>query len=241
MNDLRKLVSLLDYTSLGGDDTEATVDALCRQASTPLGPVAAVCVWPRFVERCVENLEGTGIPVAAVANFPSGDEGVEAALLQTEKIIQSGGREVDLVMPYRAWLAGDRNFNIDMIAAVKATCGNAVILKVILETGALGEAGRIRDASRGAIDAGADFIKTSTGKIGVSATLEAARPMLEAIAASGRRVGFKASGGIRTVAQAREYTQLATDLMGPEFVAPETFRLGASGLLAAILKESQAD
>jgi len=241
VTDLGTLVSLLDFTSLGDDDTEATVDDLCRRASTPLGPVAAVCVWPRFVARCAENLDGTGIAVAAVANFPSGDDGVEVALLETEKVIQSGGTEVDLVMPYRAWLAGERDVALDMIAAVRAACGSSVVLKVILETGAMGGADRVRDATRDAIEAGADFVKTSTGKIAVNATPEAARAMLEVIAESDRPVGFKASGGIRTVAQARDYTELAAVIMGPVFLAPATFRLGASSLLDAILRESQAD
>ena len=238
--DLRALVSLLDLTSLGDDDSEATVDALCRRAETPIGSVAAVCVWPRFVGRCVENLEGTGIPVAAVANFPSGDEGMEAAILETERIIESGGSEVDLVMPYRPWLAGDTDFAMETISAVKSACGGSVVLKVIIETGALGGIAEIGNASRDAIEAGADFVKTSTGKIPVSATPEAARAMLEVIATCGRPVGFKAAGGIRTVAEAREYTRIAAEIMGPAYLAPATFRLGASSLLDAILQEHGA-
>jgi len=239
--DLRTLVSLLDLTSLGDDDSDATVDELCRRASTALGPVAAVCVWPRLVERCVENLSGTTIRVAGVANFPSGDEGVEGAILETERIIESGGSEVDLVMPYRAWLAGDRMAATDVIAAARQVCGDSAVLKVILETGALGGATEIRDASLDAIDAGADFVKTSTGKIAVNATAEAARAMLEVIAESDRPVGFKASGGIRTVAQARTYTRIAAEIMGPAYLVPATFRLGASSLLDAILNKSLTD
>jgi len=241
VNDLETIVSLLDYTSLGCDDTEATIDAFCERASTPLGWVAAVCVWPRFVERCVRNLEHTGIPVAGVANFPSGDDGMEAAIVETENIIQAGGQEVDLVMPYRQWLAGQREQCAELIQAVRKTCGSGVLLKVIIESGALGDAGTIRRASRDAIDAGASFIKTSTGKIGIGATPEAARSMLEAIKVSDLGIGFKASGGIRTLTQAREYMRLAADVMGVDYLAPETFRIGASGLLVDVLKASRSD
>ncbi len=230
-------MGLLDLTSLGESDTEKTVDGLCARADTPVGQVAAVCVWPRFVRRCVANLDGSDIAVAAVANFPAGGTNVKAAVAETGQILDSGGREVDLVMPYRAWLVGDRGIARDMIAACRATCGHSAHLKVILETGAMGGAGTIAEASRDAIEAGAHFIKTSTGKAKVNATPEAARVMLEVIRDCGATVGFKAAGGIRTQEQALEYVRIAEDVMGPNWVSPERFRIGASSLLDALLAQ----
>ena len=200
-----RALGLLDLTSLNDDDDEAVVDALCERARTAFGPVAAVCIWPCFVAQAKERLHGSGIKVAAVANFPAGGDDMALALSDTREIVGQGGDEVDLVMPYGRWLAGDRDFAKEMIASVKQACGGNARLKVILETGKLGDAGRIHQASRDAIDAGADMVKTSTGKIAVSATPEAAEAMLRAIKESGRDVGFKAAGGIRDTAGAGEY------------------------------------
>lgn len=230
----RASLLLLDLTSLDDDDDEAVIDALCRRASQPWGHTAAVCVWPRFVERCRTLLEDSGVRVATVANFPHGGDDISAAVEEVRGAISHGAQEVDLVMPYHAWLAGERGTARDMIAAAKDACAD-VTLKVILETGRLHERAHIVAASGDAIAAGADFIKTSTGKIDVSATPEAAAAMLHAIRESHRPVGFKAAGGIRTLAQARVYLDLAEDIMGPGWIAPQTFRFGASALLDAIV------
>ena len=230
-----RALALLDLTSLNDDDTEAVVEDLCARAQTAFGPVAAVCIWPRFVARAAGLLQGTGIKVAAVANFPAGGNDMALALQDTQQIVSDGGDEVDLVMPYAQWLAGDRDLAKEMIVSCKRACGDKARLKVILETGRLGDRQHIYDASRDAIEAGADMIKTSTGKIAVSATLKAAEAMLIAIHESGRDVGFKAAGGIRDTAAAGEYLALADRIMGPDWVDPWHFRFGASGILNDLL------
>ena len=230
-----RALGLLDLTSLNDDDDAATVEALCARARTDFGPVAAVCLWPRFVAQAQTLFQKSDIKVAAVANFPAGGDDLALALQDTRQIVGDGGDEVDLVMPYVRWLAGDRDLAKEMIAACKQACGDKARLKVILETGRLGDRQHIYDASRDAIEAGADMIKTSTGKIAVSATLKAAEAMLIAIHESGRDVGFKAAGGIRDTAAAGEYLALADRIMGPDWVDPWHFRFGASGLLNDLL------
>ncbi|MGF1592162.1 MAG: deoxyribose-phosphate aldolase [Kiloniellaceae bacterium] len=237
--DLREVaaraVRLLDLTSLGDNDDDAAISALCNRAVTAPGPVAAVCIWPRFITLARGLLEHSGVRVAAVANFPAGGDDIAAAALETEDIVNQGADEVDLVMPYGRWLGGDTVAARDMIAACKEVCGDGVLLKVILETGRLGTPERIYAAGRDAIAAGADFIKTSTGKIEVSATLEAAEAMLRAIRDSGKDVGFKAAGGIRDTATAGVYLALADRMMGSGWAEPRHFRFGASGLLDDLL------
>jgi deoxyribose-phosphate aldolase len=199
--------------------------------------VAAVCIWPRFITLARGLLEHSEVRVAAVANFPAGGDDIAAAVSETEDIVNQGGDEVDLVMPYTRWLGGDVTVARDMIAACKAACGARVLLKVILETGDLRAPAKIHDAAADAIAAGADFVKTSTGKIAVSATLEAAEAMLRAIKESGQDVGFKAAGGIRDTAAAADYLALADRIMGANWADPRHFRFGASGLLDDLLKQ----
>jgi len=232
----RRVLPLLDLTSLNEGDDEAAMAALCHRATTPAGAVAAVCIWPRFIPLARGLLEHSGVRVAAVANFPAGGGDIAAAVGETGDIVKQGGDEVDLVMPYGRWLAGETAVAREMIAACKAVCGDAVLLKVILETGRLGGAEQIYAASRDAIDAGADFIKTSTGKVEVSATPEAAGAMLKAIRDSGRNVGFKAAGGIRDTGTAGTYLALADETMGANWTDPWHFRFGASGLLDDLQK-----
>lgn len=230
-----RAIRLLDLTSLGEGDDEATVAALCERALAAPVPVAAVCLWPRFVAQARTLLEGSGIRVAAVANFPAGDDDPARAAREAEFIVKEGGDEVDLVMPYRRWLDGDVDAACAVIAACKDACGDAALLKVILETGRLREPAKIYAASRDAIEAGADFVKTSTGKIEVSATLAAAEAMLRAIRDGGRDVGFKAAGGIRDTAAAGDYLALADRMMGAGWADARHFRFGASGLLDDLL------
>ena len=231
----RRCIGLLDLTSLGDDDDDWVIDGLCTRALN--ARVAAVCVWPRFVARCREQVAANGIHVATVVNFPHGGSDVETVAEDTVDAIEAGADEIDMVMAYGAWLQGDRQLARDMIDGVKRICGNEVKLKVILETGRLRTVERIAAASRDAIAAGADFLKTSTGKIRVSATPRAAEVMLRTIRESERPVGFKAAGGIRSVRQAANYLKLADRLMGPDWVQPGTFRFGASGLLDACLEK----
>ncbi len=232
---VRRLIGLLDLTSLGDNDDEAVIDDLCARAATPAGPVAAVCVWPKFVAQCVRTLNGTGIRVAAVANFPVGALDVECAIRETRFIREQGGTEVDVVLPYAAWLEGNRQAAHDLVGACKEACGVDVHLKVIIETGRLVSPENIAGATDDAIAAGADFIKTSSGKVEVSATPEAARVMLERIRAADRPVGFKAAGGIRTADDGAVYLGIADQIMGEGWATPETFRIGASGLLGDLL------
>ena len=227
----RRALPLLDLTDLGADCTPARVAALCRDARE--GGVAAICVWPAFVRQGAEALAGAPVRVATVVNFPAGGEDVAAAVAETGAALRDGADEIDLVLPYAAFLRGEAETAREMVAAVRAACG-AARLKVILETGTLGDAERITAASRLALEAGADFLKTSTGKSPVSATPEAAAAMLEAIRASGRPAGLKVSGGLRAAADAAAYLALADRLMGPGWAAPARFRLGASSLYAAL-------
>ncbi|RUM26734.1 deoxyribose-phosphate aldolase [Rhizobium vallis] len=228
-------LSLLDLTNLKDDCTEAQIDTLCARAQTPYGYSAAICIWPRFVAHA-RNILGIGhaVRIATVVNFPSGDMEVADVAAETREAIADGADDIDLVIPYRKLLAGDEKAVTDMVKAVRAECG-PVLLKVIIETGELKDAALIRRASELAIEAGADFIKTSTGKVAVNATLEAADIMIRAIRESGRRVGFKPAGGIGSVADAALYLSLAETIMAPDWAMPSTFRFGASGLLDDIL------
>ena len=231
----RVALACLDLTSLNAQDTEADIAALCARAQGLYGPVAAVCVWPRLAAFARKQLPPS-IAVAAVANFPEGSADVERAVRETGAIVQSGAQEVDLVLPYAQLLAGEYSAVSGMLVAVRKA-SRGLILKVILETGALVGREHILRASRLSLDAGADFLKTSTGKASISATPEAARVMLGAIAAdphAAAHVGFKPSGGIRTVTDAAIYIALTEEPLGAAALTPLRFRLGASSLLTDI-------
>jgi deoxyribose-phosphate aldolase len=227
----RRAIGLLDLTDLGADATAAAAEVLCNRAAR--AGVAAVCVWPQFVELCAASLIGTGVKVATVVNFPAGTDPADMAAAVTAAAVAAGAAEIDVVLPYTAWLAGDVQRAVDVLTATREETG-ARVMKVIIETGELPDRSAIDRAAMFAIEHGADFVKTSTGKTAVSATLEAAEIVLEAIAVSGRPVGFKASGGIRTVDDARAYLALADSIMGPDWATPATFRFGASSLLDAL-------
>lgn len=234
VNTARLALSLMDLTTLNDDDTRDTVRALCAQADSSAGSVAAVCVYPRFVPDARKALAAAGAPqvrVATVANFPHGDDDIAIAVAETRAAIAYGADEVDVVFPWRALLAGNARVGAELVAACKAACDGR-LLKVIIESGELASPVAIRQASEIALAAGADFLKTSTGKVQVNATPEAARIMLQAIRDSGRDAGFKAAGGVRTLADAAVYLQLARDIMGENWLTPAHFRFGASGLLA---------
>lgn len=232
----KRALSLLDLTDLTDDCDAAAIEKLCAQAQTPFGTTAAICIWPRFVAQARGILGlGHAVKIATVVNFPSGDLAVGTVIAETKQAIADGADEIDLVIPYRDFIAGDEGAVTDMVSAVKAVCPSPVILKTILETGELKDPALIREASDLAIAAGADFIKTSTGKVSVNATLQAAEIMLNAIKASGKPVGFKPAGGVRTVTDAGEYLALAASILGEGWATPKTFRFGASGLLGDIL------
>jgi len=234
MRTAARALALLDLTSLNDGDEAAAIDALCTRAMTPHGPVAAVCVWPRFVAQAAAALKGTGIRVAAVANFPDGGEDIEAAVADAAAILEAGGDEVDVVFPYRSLMAGNNAVGAELVEACRLVCGDKARLKVIIESGELKDPALIRTASEIALDAGADFIKTSTGKVPVNATPEAAEIMLTALKAHGRG-GFKAAGGIRDTVAAGDYLAIADRIMGPDWATPDTFRFGASGVLNDLL------
>lgn len=230
----RRALGLLDLTDLTDQASEAGTLQLCAKAVGGPEPVAAVCIWPQFVSLARRTLGDSAVRVATVVNFPAGGTNVGRISGDTSEAIGDGADEIDLVMPYKAFLEGDAEIAADMIAEIKAICG-ATLLKVILETGLYPDQAHVRQASDLAIAAGADFIKTSTGKTHVSATPDAARTMLEAIKASGQPVGLKPSGGIRTLDDAKIYLGLADEIMGPGWANPRTFRFGASGLHQALL------
>jgi len=232
-----RALSLLDLTNLNDDCTEADIDALCKMAVTRFGPVAAVCIWPQFVAQARDLLAGKNVRVASVANFPEGGVDTLKVVADAVAMVEAGADEVDLVMPYKAYLSGRRGFAETQILRVGEAIAGKARLKVILETGELQDPEIIREASDMAIAAGADFIKTSTGKVPVNATPQAGEIMLTAIAESGKPVGFKAAGGIRTSADAAVYLGLAERILGPDWARPETFRFGASGLLNALVAE----
>lgn len=232
----RRAVPFLGLTELSDACSEAAVDALCARALRPPGPVAAVCVWPRHVGRARRRLGAAPMRIATVVNFPAGGEDIERAVEDAAEALRDGADEIDLVLPYRALLRGDERTARALVEAVREVVDGDRLLKVILETGELGRPETIRAASRLALAAGADFLKTSTGKSPVSATPEAVALMLETIRheAGGRTVGIKPSGGLRTVADAAAYLALADRIMGPAWVSPRTFRFGASTLLDAL-------
>jgi deoxyribose-phosphate aldolase len=231
----RRALACLDLTDLTETCTDQAIDALCRKAAGPHGPVAAVCVWPQFVSRAREALKGAPVRIATVVNFPAGGEDIERVIEDTLEALTDGAEEIDLVLPYGALLRGDEESASAMVAGLRDVVDQGRLLKVILETGELHEPALIDAASRIAIAAGADFIKTSTGNTPVSATPEAAKIMLEAIRRSGRPVGLKASGGIRTLSDAAFYLDLADRIMGDGWARPATFRIGASSVYDALV------
>ncbi len=230
----RRGLACLDLTNLNDDCTHEDIDLLCERAQTPHGPVAAVCLWPQFISQARTRLHGTGIRVATVVSFPEGDHPVSDVIAMTEKAVANGADEIDLVVPYKALMEGHPENIPARVARVKEACDGAV-LKAILETGVLSERALIAEAAKLAIDGGADFIKTSTGKVRVNATPQAVEAMLEVIRTSKLPVGLKPSGGVRTTEDAKLYLDMCDAAMGPDWVSPTTFRFGASGVLDALL------
>lgn len=235
-----QLIPLLDLTSLKDSDTTSSIEKLCKQAETLKGPVAAVCIYPKFVAFAKNYLAGTKIKIATVVNFPGGNWTLSDTAAEVMRAIRDGADEIDVVMPYPVYLKGDVNYVLEFLKICRGVINNK-IMKVILETGALINSDRIADATTLAIDAGADFVKTSTGKISVNVTPEAATVILKTIKeyANGK-VGFKVSGGINTVSQAGEYLELAKKIMGENWISPKTMRFGASRLLQDILQQFPA-
>jgi deoxyribose-phosphate aldolase len=228
----RVALRCLDLTSLNDDDGEAEVARLCRRARSRFGDVAAVCVWPHLAASARAQLPPQ-IAVAAVANFPAGGTDIDAALRDVQQIVAAGAQEIDVVLPWRALRSGDEATAARLLAAVREA-GAGLCLKVIVESGELREESLIAGAARLALRCGADFLKTSTGKTQVGATLQAARVLAQAIAAdplARDRVGLKLAGGIRHVADAEPYIELWRQLIGDAALQPRRLRIGASSLL----------
>lgn len=236
---LQRLYSLIDLTSLNNNDTEESIALFCEKAQSTIGHVAAVCVYPEFIRLVAAEFATTPIKAATVANFPEGNTALENVLIEISRAIQDGAQEMDVVFPYHRYLAGERQYAQNFVSTCKAACGDQVTLKVILETGALADPVIIADACYDVLVAGADFVKTSTGKIAEGATLEAAAIMLLVIQhvtkQLKRYVGFKISGGIREIEQAAQYVQLADKIMGRDWVTSDNFRIGTSKLVDEIL------
>lgn len=236
----KRALGLVDLTNLNDDCTPEDISRLTERTVTDHGSVAAVCVWPRFVAQAAKELTGTGVKVATVVNFPQGGLETSAVVAETLKAIEDGADEIDHVMAYEAFVAGRKGFVEEQIIRVKDAIPEPAILKVILETGEIKDPLLIHAASNIAIAAGADFIKTSTGKVKVNATLEAAEVMLTAIEEARRDnaervIGFKPAGGIRTSEDAEAYLALADRILGHNWASASTFRFGASGLLDALI------
>lgn len=246
MTDLKasslRALKLMDLTTLNDDDTDEKVIALCHQAKTPVGNTAAICIYPRFIPIARKTLKEQGTPeirIATVTNFPHGNDDIDIALAETRAAIAYGADEVDVVFPYRALMAGNEQVGFDLVKACKEACAAAnVLLKVTIETGELKDEALIRKASEISIKAGADFIKTSTGKVAVNATPESARIMMEVIRDMGveKTVGFKPAGGVRTAEDAQKYLAIADELFGADWADARHYRFGASSLLASLLK-----
>jgi deoxyribose-phosphate aldolase len=244
---IRLAVSMIDLTTLEGKDSAGKVMALCRKAISPLNSgddlphVAAVCVYPNLIKPAKEALSGSGVKVASVAaSFPSGQSPLRLKVEEVKKVVDLGADEVDMVISRGEFLAGNHDYLFKEVSAVKEVCGDTH-LKVILETGELETYDNVRKASIIAMLAGADFIKTSTGKVQPAATLPVTLVMLEAIRdfynETGKIIGMKPAGGIRTTKDAISYLCLVKETLGPAWLTPEYLRLGASTLLNDLLMQ----
>ncbi len=248
---LKLVIKMIDLTTLEGKDTPGKVRGLCTKALLPLdtdpslGPCAAICVYPNMVTTAKKALEGSTVKVASVAtSFPAGMSPLPVKLEDVRRAIDFGADEIDMVIDRGAMLMGDYGKVFDEIAATKEACGD-VHLKVILETGELGSLDVVRKASEIGIAAGGDFIKTSTGKIQPAATPAVTLVMLETIRdhfyATGRRIGMKPAGGVRTAKQSLHYLVLVKETLGDAWLTPDLFRFGASALLNDVLMQLEKE
>ncbi|MYM59599.1 deoxyribose-phosphate aldolase [Vibrio sp. OCN044] len=243
MSDLKdaalRALKLMDLTTLNGDDTDEKVIKLCHEAKSKVGNTAAICIYPRFIPIAKKTLIEQGTPnikIATVTNFPHGNSDISIAVAETKAAIAYGADEVDVVFPYRALMAGDEEVGFELVKQCKQACGD-ILLKVIIEAGELKQEALIKKASQISINAGADFIKTSTGKVPVNATPEYARMMLEVIRDMkvASTVGFKPAGGVRTAEDAAAYLAMADEILGEHWVDARHYRFGASSLLTNLL------
>jgi deoxyribose-phosphate aldolase len=237
-------LSLMDLTSLTNEESEQDIIRLCQQAQSIAGDTAAICIFPRFIPIAKQQLalqNNTNIKIATVTNFPHGNTDILQAVKETAEAIALGADEIDIVFPYKALINGDTQIGFDLVHACKRACGNNILLKVIIESGELNTSTLIKQASEISIRGGADFIKTSTGKVSINATLSAAMIMLNVIKDLNPNVGFKAAGGVRNVEDAESYLALVMDTLGSSWLNSTHFRFGASGLLNNLLLTLSGD
>lgn len=227
----QQLLTLLDITRLQDNDTAQQMQLWLDEMATSQAVPAAFCVYPQFIEQTKQHLQQHGInaKIATVVNFPHGQQTADVVVSDIERCLLAGADEIDCVLPFQALLAGEHGYVKTFLYDVKQACGKAP-LKVIIESGELTTSQQIIKATELCIQCGADFVKTSTGKVPVGCTTEAARSILTVIAAADSRVGFKASGGVRTLAQAVELVDMFEQLLGCEATATR-MRIGASALL----------
>lgn len=244
---IKMAISMIDLTTLEGKDSEGKVEALCRKAMYPIPGdfsiphVAAVCVYPNLIRIAKKVLNGSGVKIASVAtSFPSGQSPLKVKIEETRKVVEAGADEVDMVISRGHFLEGKYTYVFDEIKKIKEVCGK-VHLKVILETGELETFDNVRKASLIAMLAGADFIKTSTGKVQPAATMPVTLVMMEAIRdfydETGIKIGLKPAGGIRTTKEAIGYLCMVKETLGDEWLNPNLFRFGASSLLNDLLMQ----
>ncbi len=232
-------IGLIDLTSLNDNDTAEKIAALCTKARTH--KVAAVCVYPAFVKQAKLALAGSAVKIATVVNFPHGTDNIDSICSLARSAIIDGADEIDVVIDWQAAKDGNTKRNTDILRQLRYAAPAPIKIKAILETGMLQDSALITAMAELAIKEGVDFLKTSTGKVPVNATLESVRLLLEAIKASGNgKIGCKASGGIRTTAEALTYLEITKTIMGEGFLTPATFRFGASALLDDLLGASPA-
>jgi deoxyribose-phosphate aldolase len=229
---------VIGILELNADDTPQRIIALCQRALTPVGHVAAICVLPRFAglaRRTLDSLCARDIKVVAAVNFPGGSPSVSSADMEAHAAIVAGADEIDVVYPFHALLGGDKQVGADIVNACRVRCGNNGVLTVTLETGVLRDPQVIHGASCVAIQEGANFLKTSTGKQAVNPTAQASRILIAAIAESGAHVGLNVSGNVRTLNEARVHMDLVRARFGLRWLEQGRLRLGSTSLLDDLL------
>lgn len=236
--DKKDIIPFLDLTSLNDEDTEADILDLCDNAHTPLGNVAAICVYPRFVPICQQQRT---LPIATVINFPHGNDDAETVFEDTKQAVEDGADEIDLVIPYQFVIETKGSYvSFDHVRDIITACQKALNgqkLKIIVESGAFEDKDLLAQLCDIALSCNVDFLKTSTGKIATGATLDAVEIFIKTIKAKNVKTGIKISGGVKTYDQALPYITLIREKMGDEFLNPDKFRIGASSLLTDLLKD----
>tara|TARA_R110000764_G_scaffold4699_9_gene19137 strand:+ start:2442 stop:3212 length:771 start_codon:yes stop_codon:yes gene_type:complete len=233
----QRALHMMDLTSLTDIETSDDIIQLCKAAKSACGNTAAICIFPRFVPLAKKTLAAQSTPeikIATVTNFPHGNDDIEIAVAETKAAVAYGADEVDVVFPYRALINQNDSIGYDLVKACKKACGKSK-LKVIIETGELKTDKLIIKASEICIAAGADFIKTSTGKVAINATPKAAELMLNVIKNKNPQVGFKPAGGVKNAEDAAIYLDLAGNILGEDWATKDNFRFGASSLLTNLL------